>query len=49
MLEELLGQVAGNQHRDMQIIERRGAAPDHPIAISCRETGYLKCLITRVV
>lgn len=49
MLEELLGQVAANQHREMQIIERRGAAPDHPIAISCRETGYLKCLITRVV
>jgi 23S rRNA (cytosine1962-C5)-methyltransferase len=47
MLEELLSQVAADQHRDLQIIERRGAAPDHPIAISCRETGYLKCLITR--
>jgi 23S rRNA (cytosine1962-C5)-methyltransferase len=49
MLEELLSQVAADQHRDMQIIERRGAAPDHPVAISCRETGYLKVLITRVV
>lgn len=49
MLEDLLSQVAADQHRDMQIIERRGAAPDHPIALSCRETGYLKVLITRVV
>ncbi len=26
MLEELLGQVAADQHRELQIIERRGAA-----------------------
>lgn len=49
MLEELLAGVAGDQRRDMQIIERRGAAPDHPVAVSCRETGYLKCLIARAV
>ncbi len=47
MIEDSLGQVAAEQRRDLQIIERRGAAPDHPVAISCRETGYLKCLITR--
>jgi 23S rRNA (cytosine1962-C5)-methyltransferase len=48
-LEELLGQVAVDARRDLQILERRGAAADHPVAVTCPETGYLKCLISRVV
>ncbi|MCZ2344351.1 MAG: class I SAM-dependent rRNA methyltransferase [Bacteroidales bacterium] len=47
-LEDLIAQVAMDAKRDVQILERRGPAPDHPVAISCRESGYLKCLITRV-
>ncbi|HJZ59634.1 MAG TPA: methyltransferase domain-containing protein, partial [Gemmataceae bacterium] len=47
-LEDLIAQVAVESRRDLQILERRGPAPDHPVAITCRETGYLKCIISRV-
>jgi len=49
MLEDVLAQVSTDAGREMQILERRGATPDHPVAVSCREAGYLKCLIGRVV
>lgn len=48
-LEELLAQIAVEAKRDVQIVERRGPAPDHPVAVTCRESGYLKCLISRVL
>lgn len=47
-LELLLAETALSSQRDLQILERRGPAPDHPVAASCRESAYLKCLITRV-
>ncbi|MFO0801705.1 MAG: class I SAM-dependent rRNA methyltransferase [Gemmataceae bacterium] len=47
-LEDLLAQVAMESRQDLQILQRRGPSPDHPVAISCRETGYLKCIISRV-
>jgi 23S rRNA (cytosine1962-C5)-methyltransferase len=49
MLLELMAQVSAHERREIQVLERRGAAPDHPVAVSCLETGYLKCLITRVL
>jgi 23S rRNA (cytosine1962-C5)-methyltransferase len=48
MLTELISQVAGEERKDVQILERRGAAPDHPVAASCLETAYLKCFPLRV-
>ena len=48
MLEELLAQIAAEERRDFQILERRGPAADHPVSVYCRESGYLKCLICRV-
>jgi 23S rRNA (cytosine1962-C5)-methyltransferase len=48
-LEEVLAQAAAKARRAVHILERRGPAPDHPIALACRETGYLKCLICRVI
>jgi 23S rRNA (cytosine1962-C5)-methyltransferase len=48
MLTELTAQVSGEEKRDVQILERRGAAPDHPVAASCLETAYLKCFLLRV-
>lgn len=45
---DLLGQVAEQSGRDIQILEQRGQAPDHPVSASCLETEYLKCLICRV-
>jgi 23S rRNA (cytosine1962-C5)-methyltransferase len=47
MLTELTAQVSGEEKRDVQILERRGAAPDHPVAASCLETAYLKCFLLR--
>jgi 23S rRNA (cytosine1962-C5)-methyltransferase len=49
MLEDLLAQLAAEERRDVQILERRGQAADHPVGVACPETGYLKCLISRVV
>jgi 23S rRNA (cytosine1962-C5)-methyltransferase len=34
--------------RRVQLLERRGASPDHPHILSIPETEYLKCLICRV-
>jgi 23S rRNA (cytosine1962-C5)-methyltransferase len=47
-LDMLLG-VAQQSRRQIQVLEQRGAAPDHPVAVTCRETEYLKCFICRVV
>jgi 23S rRNA (cytosine1962-C5)-methyltransferase len=48
MLEQLLAQLAAEERREIQILERRGQAPDHPVSVACPETSYLKCLICRV-
>jgi 23S rRNA (cytosine1962-C5)-methyltransferase len=47
-LEELISQLAAEEKRDIQMLERRGQAADHPVSASCVETSYLKCLICRV-
>lgn len=44
----LLG-VAEQTGRDIQVLEMRGAAPDHPLRVTCLEGEYLKCFICRVV
>jgi 23S rRNA (cytosine1962-C5)-methyltransferase len=49
MLYDLLAQVAVEERRDLQILERRGQAEDHPVAVTCPESSYLKCLIGRVL
>jgi 23S rRNA (cytosine1962-C5)-methyltransferase len=46
--EEMLLAVAQNTGRDLQILEARGAAPDHPVSVTCQESNYLKCYICRV-
>ncbi len=48
-LEELIALTAVEARRDVQILERRGPSADHPVAVTCRESGYLKCLISRVL
>lgn len=45
---EMLHSVAVRSGRAIQVLEQRGAAPDHPVATHCRENEYLKCLICRV-
>ncbi len=52
MSEELflgvLAEAAADAGREVQIIEKRTQARDHPILISMPETYYLKCAILRV-
>ena len=40
--------AAADGHRRVQVVEARGAAPDHPAMLGLPETSYLKCLICRV-
>ncbi len=44
----MLKGVSKQARRGIQILEQRGAAPDHPILAACPETDYLKCFICRV-
>ena len=44
----MLAEVAKRKHRDLIVMEQRGPAPDHPVAISCPESDYLKCVIAQV-
>ena len=41
--------AAQQSGREIQVLEMRGAAPDHPLAVTCLESEYLKCFICRVV
>jgi 23S rRNA (cytosine1962-C5)-methyltransferase len=50
-LEEFMGVVrdaAADAGRRVQVLEVRGAAPDHPAVLTLPETSYLKCLVCRV-
>jgi 23S rRNA (cytosine1962-C5)-methyltransferase len=47
MLEELLAQVAADARRPVQILARTYQPADHPVAVACLESSYLKCLVTR--
>jgi 23S rRNA (cytosine1962-C5)-methyltransferase len=44
----MLAGVAKRTGREIQVLEQRGAAPDHPISTTCLESEYLKCFICRV-
>lgn len=46
---EMLQGVSQRARREIQVLENRGAAPDHPVSLSCPETDYLKCVIARVL
>jgi 23S rRNA (cytosine1962-C5)-methyltransferase len=48
---DFLGVVAAaarDAHKDLRILESRGAAKDHPILLNVPETSYLQCLILTV-
>ncbi|MGA2276792.1 MAG: class I SAM-dependent rRNA methyltransferase [Terracidiphilus sp.] len=44
-LEASVASAAADAHRRVRLLERRGAAPDHPVILNLPETEYLKCLI----
>jgi 23S rRNA (cytosine1962-C5)-methyltransferase len=45
---EVVASAASDVGRRVQVLEVRGAAPDHPAVLTLPETSYLKCLILRV-
>jgi len=45
----MLVSVAQQSGRDIQVLEQRGAAADHPVSTTCPETEYLKCFVCRVL
>jgi len=44
-----VGRAAAAESRTVQVLERAGQAPDHPVSATCPESAYLKCLVCRVV
>lgn len=44
----VVASAASDAGRRVQVLETRGAAPDHPAILTLPETTYLKCLICRV-
>lgn len=44
----MLLDVGRRRRRDLIVLENRGPSPDHPVAISCPESNYLKCVIAEV-
>lgn len=45
---EVVRSAAGDAGRRVRLVERRGAADDHPVILNIPETEYLKCLILEV-
>jgi 23S rRNA (cytosine1962-C5)-methyltransferase len=45
---DVVRSAAADAGRRVQLLEMRGAAPDHPAVLTLPETIYLKCLILRV-
>ncbi len=44
----LMAGVSQRCGREIQVLEQRGASPDHPTSAACLEGEYLKCFICRV-
>jgi len=45
---EMMASAAADAHRSVRVLERRGAALDHPAVVGIPETDYLKCFIFHV-
>jgi 23S rRNA (cytosine1962-C5)-methyltransferase len=46
---DTLRQAGRLAERELRLVEMRGQAYDHPVALNCPETDYLKCAILQVV
>jgi 23S rRNA (cytosine1962-C5)-methyltransferase len=45
---DILKRAAVAEKRSAQLLELRGASPDHPVLLSMPETAYLKCAVLRI-
>ncbi|MBB6147379.1 23S rRNA (cytosine1962-C5)-methyltransferase [Silvibacterium bohemicum] len=46
--QAIVAAAAGDAGRRVRLLERRGAAADHPVVLTIPETEYLKCLVCQV-
>ncbi|HAH62930.1 MAG TPA: class I SAM-dependent rRNA methyltransferase [Treponema sp.] len=46
---DMLMHAAMDSHKRVQILEKRGAGPDHPVLLGYPKSEYLKCAIARVL
>lgn len=46
--QQVVAAAAADAGRRVRLVERRGAAADHPVVLTIPETEYLKCLICSV-
>lgn len=46
---DMLMHAAMDSHKKVQILEKRGAGPDHPVLLGYPKSEYLKCAICRVI
>ena len=49
MFCDMLMHAAMDSHKRIQILEKRGAAPDHPVLSGYPKSEYLKCVVCRVI
>src|SRR5574344_152114 len=49
MFYSMVMHAAMDSHKSVQVIEKRGAGPDHPVLLGYPKSEYLKCAICRVV
>ena len=49
LFQSVLNDAANDVGREVQVLDRRSQSPDHPVAVSCPESRYLKCLLCRVL
>lgn len=46
---DMIMHAAMDSHKRVQILEKRGAGPDHPVLLGYPKSEYLKCAICRVM
>ena len=48
MFYDMIMHAAMDSHKRVQILEKRGAGPDHPVLLGYPKSEYLKCVICKV-
>src|SRR5574344_1033931 len=49
MFYSMVMHAAMDSHKSVQVLEKRGAGPDHPVLLGYPKSEYLKCAICRVL
>ncbi len=49
MFCDMIMHAATDSHRKIQILEKFGAGPDHPVLLGYPKSEYLKCVVCRVI